>query len=263
MTRVQKIVAALAGLLVLVLAGAWAADGLARATVESAIGRAVGTEATLEGMDLGLFSGEATLEGLRVANPDGFESPDVLSLRNGRVAVEPLSLLADTVDVRRLTLEGMELTLEQRGTRSNLTPILASVREATAGRAPEDETRYRVREMVIRDVTGRVRLGTGSGPGADATVEIPEIRLEDVGTGRGGSVALSELAALTVQAVVRAVARRSGGLPSSLEGVLRRELGPLPGGLEIRLPGSGEGRSLRGQAEETLRELVPGGDDDG
>lgn len=263
MTGRHKILATLGGLLVLALAGVWTADGLARSAVESAIGRAVGTETTLEGMDLGVLSGEATLEGLRVSNPDGFESPEFLTLRSGRVAVDLLSLLADTVEIRQLTLEGMELTLEQRGTSSNVTPILASVREATADQAPEDETRYRVREMVIRDVRGNVRLGTGVGQVAEATVEVPEIRLEDVGTGRGGGVVLSELAALTVRAVLRAVARPSGGLPASLRGLVRRELGSLPGSLEIRLPGSEEGASLRDQAEETLRELVPGPDDDG
>lgn len=258
MSRIQKVFAVLGIVVALAVAGLWGADGLARSAVESGLGRALGTETTIQELDLGLLSGEATLEELRVSNPQGFDSPHFLTLRRARVAVRLRSFLADTVEVRRLELEDMDLTLEQRGTSSNVAPVLASLREATAGRAPEDETRYRIGRMVIREVTARLQLGTGMGQQTAATVEIPEIRLDDVGSGRGGAVALSELAALTVQAVLRAVGRESGGLPGPLRGLLRRELGSLPG-LEIRLPG--EGGSLEEQAEETLRQLVPGRDD--
>lgn len=263
MTRTQKIGGTVAVLVALLLGAFLTVDALARSALESVLSRTLGTETSVESLDLGILSGEMTLEGLRVANPEGFESPRFLTLRRARLTAGLGALFADTVDVHELTLEGMELTLEQRGTASNVRPILASVEEARARRAPEDEARFRIGEMVVREVTARVRLESGMGDGAGATVEIPEIRLRDVGSGQGGAVALSELAALTVQVVLRGVVRESGGLPGSLGELLRGQVGSLPGNLDVRWPDAGAGEGLQEQAEERLRELIPGQDGQG
>lgn len=263
MTRGKKILTALAALLLLLLAGALTLDSVARSALESVLTRTFGTETTVESLDLEVFAGRVTVEGVRVANPEGFGDAPFLSLRSATLGAGLAHVLRDTVDVRDVGLEGLELDLAQRASGSNFGAIMASVEEARRGDAGRDETAYRIRELVVRDVTARARIGGGALGEAGATVAIPEIRLENVGSGRGGAVTLSELAGLTVQAVLRAVARESGGLPGSLRALLRDGAGTLPGGLEIRLPGGEEGRSLREQAEETLRDLVPGGDDDG
>lgn len=190
MTRTQKIGATVAVLVAVLLGLALTIDALARSVLEATLSRAVGTEATVESLDLGIFSGQVTLEGLTVANPEGFESPRFLSLRRGRL---------------------------------------------------------------------------GAGPAGDtaATVAIPEIRMQNVGSGGGGAVTLSELAGLTLQAVLGAVARESGDLPGRLGGLLRGQLEQLPGGVDLQLPGGADTEGLGEQAEEELRKLVPGQDGGG
>lgn len=263
MTRTHKIGGALAALLLLLLGVGLAADVIARSALESSLSRTFGTEASVESVDLGILSGKVTLEGLSVANPEGFGDAPFHSLRRGRLAAGLASVFRDTVEVRELTLEGAELGIVQRGTGSNLGPILASVKRAREGDGTADETAYRIGQLVIRDVTARIRVGAGPGGEAETTVKIPEIRLEDVGSGRGGAVALSELAGLTLQAMLGAVARESGGLPGSLRDLLRSQAGRLPGGLQLRLPGSDEGENLRDQAEEELKQMIPGRDGNG
>lgn len=249
MTGMQKIGAAVALLAALVVAAVLAADAVVRSAMESSLTRVMGTETTVESLDLGLLSGRTTFRGLRVANPEGFEDGAFLTLRSGRLeAGLPDLLLADTVGVRELVLEGLALDLVQRGTRGNFVPVLASLREA---RARGGETAYRVSDLVLRDVTGQIDVRAGPVAAAEAAVEIPEIHLEDVGSGSGGAVVLAELAERTLRAVLRAVARRSDAVP-----------GPLRRLLLERIGGDGAG-GLQGTVEQRLREVIPGGDDDG
>lgn len=261
MTRTQTIGGTVAVLVAVLLGLALSIDAVARSVLESTLSRAVGTEATVESLDLEVLSGRVTLEGLALANPEGFEGPRFLSLRRGRLGAGLANVFRDTVAVRELTLEGVELDLEQRGGRSNVGPILASVEEARGARGESDEIAYRIEELVIRDVTARVRIGAGPAGEPAATVRIPEIRMENVGSGGSGAVTLSELAGLTLQAVLGAVARESGDLPGRLGGLLRGQLEPLPGGVDLQLPEGADTEGLQEQAEEELRKLVPGQDD--
>lgn len=263
MTRTRKIGGAAAVLVLLVLGFALTIDALARSVLETSLSRTVGTDATVESLDLKVLSGQVTLEGVALANPEGFEGPRFLSLRSGRLGAGLANVFRDTVEVRELTLEGFELDLEQRGSRSNVGPILASVEEARGDRGETDEIAYRIEELVIRDVTARVRIAGGPAGDAAATVEIPEIRMQNVGSGGSGAVTLSELTGLTLQAVLGAVARQSGNLPGQLGGLLRGQLQRLPGGVDLQLPGGGETGGLREEAEDRLRKLVPGQDDGG
>lgn len=255
MTRTGKLGGAVAALLLLLLAGGPTLDAVVRWAVESSLSRTFGTETTVGSLDLEVFAGRVTVEGLRVAGPEGFGDAPFLSLRRATLGAGLANVLRDTVDVREVGLEGLELTLLQEGTRSNFGPVLASAKEATA---EGDEVAYRIGVVVIRDVSARARLGAGPLGQAEAAARVPEIRMEDVGSGRGGAVALSQLAGLTLQAVLEAVARESGGLPGPVRALLQARIGDLPGGVELRLPGGGDGGSLREQAEEQLEELLPG-----
>lgn len=247
---------ALAVLVVLGLGASFAVDGFARSAIETTLTRTFGTETSLESVDVGLLSGRVTAEGLVVSHPSGFESPYFASLATTRVRASLGELVGDPVTVDEVVLADFELFLEQAGGKTNFGPILES---AKAAAAEDDEgRRYRIRTLVIRDVTARVRLDAGAGPAVERSVELPEIRLEEVGTGQEGGVTLSRVAEAVVRATVGAVARRSGELPGALGGLLQDaagSLGDLPGAPDLQLPGSEEGEGL----EETVRDLIPGG----
>lgn len=244
-----------------VVAAVLAVDVVAESALESALERVSGTGASVEDLDVGILSGTSELRGLRLDAPEGFESPHLLSLSRGRLEVGLASLLADTVQVEELRLQGVDLRLEVRGGESNFAPLL----DRLAGWSPEEGgRRYRVERVVVSDVTADVRAGAAGASVARGTVEVPEIRLRNVGS--GGGVPLARLAGIVLQATLEAVARRSGDVPGSVRGLLRRGLGALPGGVELRLPG-GEGEGGDGGLGDRLQrqaeELLPGGGGDG
>lgn len=247
---------ALAVLVVLGLGASFAVDTFARSAIETTLTRTFGTETSLESVDVGLLSGRVTAEGLVVSHPSEFESPHFASLATTRVRASLGELVGDPVTVDEVVLADFQLYLEQAGGKTNFGPILESAKAA----AGEDDggRQYRIRTLVIRDVTARVRLDASAGPAVERSVELPEIRLEEVGTGQEGGVTLSRVAEAVVRATVGAVARRSGELPGALGGLLQDaagSLGDLPGAPDLQLPGSEEGEGL----EETVRDLIPGG----
>lgn len=252
----------IAGVALLVLAavivvGLMAVDGVARSAMESGLTETFGTESSVESVDVGVFSGEVTAEGIAVANPEGgFGSPRFAALARMQMSAGLLDLLGDTVTVRRMELEGLELHLERRGTSANFVPVLGSVNERRAATRP-DAKRYRVDELVVRNTVARVRL---EGGGREETVVVPEIRLSDVGAGEGGQ-ALGQIAGAVLEAALRGALARSGGLPGAVSGLLRGELGGL-GELPARLdvgPAGEEGDDAADRVRDAVEDVLPGG----
>jgi len=60
-----------------------------------------------------LFSGKATLTGLIVANPPGFQSPQALTLEGLGVQASIPSFLSRTVEISAARLDRLHLTVEE------------------------------------------------------------------------------------------------------------------------------------------------------
>lgn len=253
----KRILTIVAGLVLLVVGISFVVDAVARSAIETTLTRTFGTEVSLESVDVGLLSGRVTAEGLIVANPSEFESPHFASLATTRVRAGLGELLSDPVTVDEVVLEDFELYLEVTGGETNFGPILESAEAAREEDAGEGR-HYRIRTVVIRNVTARARFDPGAGQAVEQTVDIPELRLENLGSDAEGGITLSRIADAVARATVAAVVRRSGDLAGGLGGLLDGalgSLGDLPGGLDIQIPGSEEGEGLEG----TVRDLVPGG----
>lgn len=251
----------IAGLAVLALAalivvGLVAVDAVARSAMESGLTEAFGTETSVESVDVGVLSGEVTAEGIAVANPEGdFESPRFAALARLRVSAGLLDLLGETVTVRRVELEGLVLHLERRGTSANFVPVLESVNRQRAAGSP-DAKEYRVEELVVRETVAQVHAGAGG----EQTVQVPEIRLTDVGGGEGGR-SLGQIAGAVLEAALRGAVARSGGLPGAVSGLLRSELGglgELPGRLDFG-PAGEEGGDAADEVRDAVEDVLPGG----
>lgn len=238
----------------LVVMAALAVDAVARSALEEALAGAFGTGASVESVDVRLFSGEVTAEGNVVSNPGGFGSPHFAALARARVSAGLTDLLGDTVTVRRVDLEGLELYLERRGAETNFGPILRSLQARREAGASGGKL-YRIEELVLTGTVARVRMGAG---GEGETVEVPEIRLTDLGS--DGALPLGQVAGAVIRAALRAALERSGGLPGAVGGLLRGELGglgDLPGRLE--LPATDDGGGGDERVRDALEEILPGG----
>ena len=225
-------------------------DRIAKAGVEKGGTYAMGVPTTLEDMSVSLLGGRVTMDGLNVANPAGFNSDRLMHSGRFDLEVDAGSLLGETVNVKRFELDGLELNVEQQAAGSNVGKIIENLKQLSSGKTdepaePEDGEgkKVKVDRIVVRNVHARFYLLSAK----PISVKVPEIVLTDVTSDNAAGVAVSQLAARIVPAIVAAVVEQGQGkVPADL-------LNDLDGQLDDLAAAAGERTArLMQQAEKDL-----------
>jgi hypothetical protein len=269
----KKLLYVAAGLVLLLVVGVFivflSINSIAKRAIEKGGTYALGTDTSVSSVSVGVFKGEFSMSGLKVANPSSatkFESPHFLTLGTGSTAVTLSTLRQPTVEIPTLTLDKLDANIESKGGATNYGAILDHLKTVTGGDsskpAPADpnEKKFIIRELKLTNLTIHVDMGAAVGgvvPGGlgkvgdvvnkvtTVTIPIDKIELHDVGKGNGGvgdsGVSMSQLTGIIVKAVLAAAAEKGGGLiPTDLLGDLRGKLSSVAnldalskGGIEI------------------------------
>jgi hypothetical protein len=223
-------------------------DRIVAGAVEEGGTRALGVRTQVGGVELALLRGHVGLSGLEIANPEGFTGKRFLRLGSIRLDVHPTALREPTVVIPSLALEDIDLALEGSPRGTNYGRILSNLGSFTGGGSgkpgPAAKSgggkKFVVRELVVRNVKASMALsGLGSNL-ANASVEVPEMRLHDLG-GAGGMPLpelISQVTASVVQGVMRKQPELTGLAGDALKGgaqKAREELEQL-GGVLRRSP---------------------------
>ena len=173
-------------------------DKAIKAGVETVGPRVAKVDIKLNSVGLSLLSGAGTIKGLVVGNPAGYKTPSAISVGEASLAVEPKSLLADKIKVKSIRVESPEITYETNLKESNLSKIMANVQETTGSgqtepakpaqpARPQEQKpgkKLEVDEVLITG--GKIHVAVTALGGGSATVPLPDIRLQDLGTGPEG-----------------------------------------------------------------------------
>lgn len=108
-------------------------EPLVKTTVNTVGTKIVGTQVNLDGFRFAPFVGEAEITGLRVANPEGYKTPNLINLGRIFVKVDVKSLLTNTIVVDEVSVNGIELTYEMPDlSTSNVMQIQQNIAKNTA-----------------------------------------------------------------------------------------------------------------------------------
>lgn len=235
------------------------ADHIAKGVVESGSSQAFGTPVQVGGVRLGFMDASFNMRGYEVANPGEFRSPHLFSIGNAELAVGYGGLGRDRIEADRLSIDGLTLNLEMGGSGTNFGPVLRHLRELSGGAGGGSAgPKFVIGELELEGIEAHLDL-----PGNKKTIEIPPVRLENVG-GEDG-VWMRELAAIVLGAVLDQAAD-SGRLPPELAAVVGNGLGNLPNALadearkRVRESLDEEAKGLLDRAADALGE---DGEDDG
>ena len=265
-------------LLLLVVAGAalYYSQSRVSSLVEAALGieagaeelltRAVGTEVTIESIDVALADGELSILGLTVANPAGYHTPHALEADEVRVSMELASLLEDTVVVREITVKKPLLTYEVGPEGSNLEALQRNA-ESFAG---SGEGRGRsgdapARRILIENLHvrgGRVAASAVFLKGKSWEVPLPDIHLQDLSSGEGGIAAASVVREVTTE--IARNARHSVAPIRELAGEIEDRISDKASEVVEKLKrklekGSGNAQETLEQGSESAREALAKG----
>src|SRR5208282_2544780 len=204
MKTIKKILWGLVIVLVVLIVVAVIVAGLFLGNIVKAGMETVGPKITqvpikVDAVKLSILTGSAKIEGLVVGNPDGYKTPQAISVGVVAVGVNPLSVLSDKIIVRSIEVRNPEITFEGNPfSGNNLTKIRDNVNAATASSqqpatnqtaqaASKPGKKLEVDDFLITGAKVHVSL-TGMG-GKEMTLPLPDIHLTDMGKGTDGITA--------------------------------------------------------------------------
>jgi len=179
------------------------------------------TSVALDSVDLSLLTGSAKVKGLAVGNPQGYQTPQSISVGLIAVGLNPMSVFSRKVVIRSIRIESPNITFEGGLAGNNLTQILNNVKSTgqeggalstNAATAPNSEKRFEVDDLVVTSAVVQVYIN-GSGMAKPQVISLPPIHLTDLGMDGDGITAadlteqiLSAISSATLETVVQTAA---------------------------------------------------------
>jgi hypothetical protein len=174
---------------------------------------------------IGLLTGSAKVKGLVVGNPDGFKTPNAISVGTAAVSVNPFSILSDKIVVRSINVEAPEITFEGGLSGNNLSKIMDNVNAVAKSGGPVSTNApgkaKPAKKLEVDDflITGAKVHGTlvlfGGKELTLPSLPVPDIHLTNLGTGPDG-ITPTELTRAVMDAITTATVKAVANIGTDL-----------------------------------------------
>ena len=234
MKRALKILYVILIVVVVLVAGAVVAVGLfansaLKFGIETAGTKALNVGVKVGAVDLSILGGSLGIENLVIDNPPGYQNKTLLELGQGRVAVDIGSLLSDTVNIKEVKLDSVNVTLEQRGiSGNNLQDIIKSLPqgegpEAEPQKAEPSGKKLRIGTLELTNITVKAKLLPVPGKSDTVTLKLAPIVMKDLGSDNKMDVA--KLSGKILLAIAAGIAEQGAGLlPEDMTSAMKTTL---------------------------------------
>lgn len=160
-----------------------------------------GTDVNLQGFNLNLNKGQASVKQITVANPSNYKTKYAIQLGNVSVAVDLKSVTSDTIIINDILVDKPVISYEMMSlTQNNISDLINNVNKYTASLqadAKEEkpaETTKEAKKVIIKKVTirnGEINGAMTAAPDViSASIPLPTVTLNNIGQeSKGTSVA--------------------------------------------------------------------------
>ena len=202
-------------------------DSIVKKALETVGPKITQVSIKVDAVNLSLLNASAKVKIHIVGNPEGYKTPQAISISSAAVGVNPLTVFSDKIVVRSVLVETADITFEGGLGGNNLTKIMNNVNaiaknggtastNTTARAANESGRKFEVDDLLITGAMIHVHL-TGMG-GKDMTLPLPDIHLTNLGKNGAGITATDltrcVLGAITT-GVIKAVANSTTDIGKS------------------------------------------------
>ena len=164
----------------------------------------------VDAVNLSLLTGSAQVNGLIVGNPEGYKTPQAISVGTVVVSVDPFSVLSSKILVHSVHVESPEITFEGGLNGNNLSKILKNVNATAQNGGPSSSNKsetgnkpapkIEVDDFLINGAKVHVSL-TGL-LNKEMTIPLPDIHLTDLGKDSNGFTP-TQLTQAVLDAIIR------------------------------------------------------------
>jgi len=243
MKKLVKRVFTLFGVLVVILVVAVVAvvmniNSIAKSAVEKSGTKQLGLSTKLDGANVGLTSGDVSLNGLSIASPAGFKAPTMFSLGSISVDSNWKGIRSKPLNVSSITIDKPTIVIERANGKFNLQTVAEQLKKNGGGKSEPsgDSSSAESFKMIIDQlkVSGATVVIRPDFPAMkdEYTIAIPAIELTAIGNADGnrngeefGRVAMQLASEITAKAA------ESDQLPPELRVILTGNINDLAAAL--------------------------------
>ena len=236
------------------------ADRAVKIGIEAGGTKALSVGVKVDDVDLSILGGKIAFKNLLIDNPPGYEHERFLALKDAQIEVDLASLMSDVVNIKNIKMDGVDLTLEQKGiTSNNLKDIIKSIPSSDEQPSEPSGKKLHIDNLELTNVTANVKLLPVPGKPGTVTVKLSPIRMTDLGT--DNKLDIATLSGKILLAIAGGIAQQGADLlPVEMLTSVTDELKRLEAVPEALLK---EGTELLKQTEDIGKDVIKQGEDIG
>lgn len=230
---------------------------LLKTGIETAATKTLNVGVTIDDMDFSILGGKVGFHNLIIDNPPGYQHEKLLEVGDAGIAVNIGSLLEDTINIKEIMLDNVNVVLEQKGIESNnLQDIIKSLPKKEPG--TEDETKkskkLHIDTLEIKNITVQAKLLPVPGKVDTVTLKLNPIRMTDLGSDE--KLDTAELTSKILVAIATGVAQQGMGiLPEDMTNAMKITLGKTA---ELGKAAAEGGKKILDEGTEAGKEILKG-----
>lgn len=204
-------------------------NSIVKQVVEQVGSETLQTPVTLRDVDIQLMDGRAQLSGLTVSNLPGFDAPNLFQFDKVAVGINLEAMLDKTVDLTEVTIDGIKVVAEQKGTTTNIQQLVNNLPKSDSPKKQQPEEGADGEPLDILVKIRQFRFADSSATlvtekWGEQTLNLPSISLQHLGGDQG--VPPDQLA----QAILRPLLKQINtavekGIRQAVEDKAREKLG--------------------------------------
>jgi len=184
-------------------------DAVIKQAIEQVGSKMTRSTVTVEDVDTSLIMRRVQINGLVVANPQGFRKPTAMKADKTTVRFDWTTIFSDPIVIEEITVDEPAFTYEGKLGRNNLTAIREKIETLTYTGpkdkgAPLQEPRTIAQKVLVREFSLTNGHVTWQGKDGSMTATLPDIRLNNIAEKSGGA-GIQEIASAIYHDVTRTV----------------------------------------------------------
>jgi len=236
-------------------------NSVLKAGIETVASKTLNVAVTVDDLDFSVLGGKVGFQNLVIDNPPGYKYDRLLEVGDARIAVSIASLLKDTVNIKEIMFDGVNVVIEQKGLTNNLQDIINAIpkTEPKPEAEPEDTTgkpakKLHIDRLEITNVTVKANLLPVPGKAGTVTIKLDPILMTDLGA--DDKLDLAALTGKILLAITKGVAKQGAGLLP--EGMTDTMKGTLDKTAEVGKAATEEGKKLLEKGTDAGKGLIEG-----
>jgi len=227
-----------------------------KSSVKTAASNALKVGVDINDISLSILGGSVAINGLIIQNPPGYTYKNLLELSKADIAVNIRSLMRDTVHIKEVKLDGMDMVIEQKGFSNNLQEIIKALpNEKEQQGKPAAGKKLVIDDLEITNIRVKVKLITGTVP-----LNLAPIKMTNLGG--DNKLDTAKLSAKIMVAITQGIVQQGAGvLPGDMLKTINSTLGGVTNigkagveeGVKVIESGTEAGKGILKGATELLK----------